>query len=53
MKEETFNRPKTKDFTIKAVFSSNKPNRIVHDSRDDARAVGDIIDDILGQIKPK
>jgi len=49
MKEETFNRPKPKNFTVKVEFSSNKPNRIVSDSRDDARQVGDIIDEILKQ----
>ena len=31
-----FNKPKIKDFTVKVEFSSNKPNRIVYDSRDDA-----------------
>ena len=30
-----FNKPKIKDFTVKVEFSSNKPNRIVYDSRDD------------------
>ena len=33
--EETFDRPKPKDFTVKLEFSSNKPNKITYDSRDD------------------
>ena len=33
--EETFEVPKPKDFTMKLEFSSNKPNKITYDSRDD------------------
>ena len=33
--EETFHRPKLKDFTVKLEFYSNKPNKITYDSRDD------------------
>jgi hypothetical protein len=32
--KETFDRPKVKNFTIKVEFNSNKPNRIISDSRD-------------------
>ena len=33
--EESFHNPKPKDFTIKLEFSSNKPNKITYDSRDE------------------
>lgn len=33
-KEESFNNPKPKNFTVKLEFYSNKPNRITYDSRD-------------------
>lgn len=33
--EESFHNPKPKDFTVKLEFSSNKPNKITYDSRDD------------------
>jgi hypothetical protein len=39
MTKETFNKPKTKDFTIKVEFSSNKPNCIVYDSRDNNKII--------------
>ena len=32
--EESFHKPKPKDFTMKLEFSSNKPNKITYDSRD-------------------
>jgi len=32
--EESFDRPKPKDFTMKLEFSSNKPNKITYGSRD-------------------
>ena len=32
--EESFHRPKPKDFTVQLEFYSNKPNKITYDSRD-------------------
>ena len=34
VESETFDRPKPKDFTMKLEFNSNKPNKIIYDSRD-------------------
>ena len=33
--KETFDRPKIKPFKVEVTMSSNKPNKITYDSRDD------------------
>ena len=33
--EETFDRPKIKPFKVEVTMSSNKPNKITYDSRDE------------------